>query len=166
MARRCCCLMSKLGPCALNRLAAWMLSALKEPWHKPIDSWVLRCFGCASAGGASNSGGAVLRSFFTDEQLAALTAQIDIAKPPGLGYYPLPKAGERFPVNDPQLQPRLTPRPDSDAEFVHGCASHLPGCTFSGSIQVTCLVAPFQVQSKPQNTGVLKWTMLTKCQHH
>lgn len=73
-----------------------------------------------AAGGASNSGGAVLRSFFTDGQLTALTSQIDVSAPPGLGYYPLPKAGERFPINDPQLQPRLTPRPDSDAEFLHG----------------------------------------------
>jgi D-ribulokinase len=62
----------------------------------------------------------VLRSFFTDEQLAALTSQIDLSAPPGLGYYPLPKVGERFPVNDPRLQPRLTPRPDSDAKFLHG----------------------------------------------
>lgn len=77
----------------------------------------------------------MLRSFFTDEQLAALTAQIDISAPPGLGYYPLPKAGERFPVNDPQLQPRLTPRPDSDAKFLHGCASHRPCCTFSKTVQ-------------------------------
>lgn len=73
-----------------------------------------------NAGGASNSGGAVLRSFFTDTQLAELTARIDIAASPGLDYYPLPRPGERFPVNDPELPPRMKPRPESDVEFLHG----------------------------------------------
>lgn len=38
----------------------------------------------------------------------------------GLGYYPLPKAGERFPVCDPAMEPVLHPRPDNDAEFLQG----------------------------------------------
>jgi len=33
---------------------------------------------------------------------------------------PLPAVGERFPINDPQLAPRLTPRPADDAAFLHG----------------------------------------------
>ena len=72
------------------------------------------------AGGASNAGGAVLRQFFDDRQLAALSEQIDPAVASPLDYLPLPKPGERFPVNDPQLAPRLTPRPADDAEFLHG----------------------------------------------
>jgi len=28
--------------------------------------------------------------------------------------------GERFPINDPELEPRLSPRPTNDAEFLHG----------------------------------------------
>jgi xylulokinase len=28
--------------------------------------------------------------------------------------------GERFPINDPNLTPRLTPRPDNPVEFLHG----------------------------------------------
>jgi len=77
------------------------------------------------AGGASNAGGAVLRQFFDDRALAALSGKIDplIASP--LDYVPLPKAGERFPVNDPQLSPRLTPRPSDDAEFLHGLLESL-----------------------------------------
>ena len=63
------------------------------------------------AGGASNTGGAVLKEFFTGEQLKDLSAQIDPDQPSGLDYYPLIKPGERFPVNDPNLEPRLTPRP-------------------------------------------------------
>ena len=37
-----------------------------------------------------------------------------------LDYYPLCKAGERFPINDPLLNPRLTPRPDDDRVFFQG----------------------------------------------
>lgn len=71
-------------------------------------------------GGASNTGGAVLRHFFTDPQLASLSSQIDADKASKLNYYPLLKPGDRFPTNDPQLQPKLEPRPDNDLEFLHG----------------------------------------------
>lgn len=71
-------------------------------------------------GGASNTGGAVLRQYFSNEQLQQLTQQMDISKSSGLAYYPLTKPGERFPVNDPQLQPQLEPRPADDALFLHG----------------------------------------------
>lgn len=72
------------------------------------------------AGGASNAGGAVLRQFFDNRQLEALSAQIDPDATSPLDYIPLPAVGERFPVNDPHLAPRLTPRPADDAAFLHG----------------------------------------------
>jgi sugar (pentulose or hexulose) kinase len=72
------------------------------------------------AGGASNSGGAVLRMFFSDAELQSLSRKIDAKRPSGLDYYPLPKPGERFPINDPLYSPRLTPRPDDPAHFLHG----------------------------------------------
>jgi sugar (pentulose or hexulose) kinase len=77
------------------------------------------------AGGASNAGGAVLRQFFDDRTLAALSEKIDPTVASPLDYVPLPKAGERFPVNDPALSPRLTPRPADDAEFLHGLLESL-----------------------------------------
>ncbi|HQS82552.1 MAG TPA: FGGY-family carbohydrate kinase [Thiobacillus sp.] len=77
------------------------------------------------AGGASNSGGAVLRQFFDDRHLAALSKRIDPAVASPLDYVPLPKPGERFPLSDPQLSPRLTPRPADDAEFLHGLLESL-----------------------------------------
>ena len=40
--------------------------------------------------------------------------------PTGLDYYPLARPGERFPVNDPHFQPRLTPRPADDRVFFQG----------------------------------------------
>ena len=77
------------------------------------------------AGGASNAGGAVLRQFFDDRTLAALTERIDPTVASLLDYIPLPRTGERFPLNDPGLAPRLTPRPADDAEFLHGLLENL-----------------------------------------
>ncbi|MBS1172788.1 MAG: putative sugar kinase, family, partial [Proteobacteria bacterium] len=77
------------------------------------------------AGGASNAGGAVLRQFFDDRQLAALSERIDPAVASPLDYLPLSRPGERFPVNDPALAPRLAPRPADDAEFLHGLLESL-----------------------------------------
>jgi D-ribulokinase len=70
------------------------------------------------AGGASNSGGAVLALFFTADEIRDTSARIEPNHPTGLDYYPLPSRGERFPVNDPSLEPRMTPRPADEALFL------------------------------------------------
>jgi sugar (pentulose or hexulose) kinase len=80
--------------------------------HKLGDLWLV--------GGASNTGGAVLRHFFTDAELANYSTQIDPAQESLLDYYPLLKKGDRFPINDPNLPPRLEPRPADSVEFLHG----------------------------------------------
>lgn len=72
------------------------------------------------ASGASNAGGGVLRQHFTSQQLAELSRHIDPERDSPLDYYPLPRPGERFPVADPGLLPRLEPHPANDAEFLHG----------------------------------------------
>jgi sugar (pentulose or hexulose) kinase len=69
-------------------------------------------------GGASNSGAGVLRQCFSDGQLAELSRQIDPERPTGLKLRPLPRRGERFPDDDPTLEPILGPRPCSDALFL------------------------------------------------
>ncbi|NMG23074.1 FGGY-family carbohydrate kinase, partial [Brasilonema bromeliae] len=71
-------------------------------------------------GGASNTGGAVLQQFFTKSELESLSCEIDESKVSELDYYPLLKSGERFPINDSNLLPRLEPRPASNVEFLHG----------------------------------------------
>ena len=76
------------------------------------DNWLV--------GGASNSGGAVLREYFSDEQMRNLSESINPNVATGLDYYPLLSAGERFPVNDANLQPKLSPRPKDDTLFFHG----------------------------------------------
>ena len=72
------------------------------------------------AGGASNTGGAVLKHFFSSGELENLSAQIDPSKLTNLDYYPLLAPGERFPINDPHLSPRMKPRPNNTAKFLHG----------------------------------------------
>lgn len=78
--------------------------------HRIGDSWL--------AGGASNSGGAVIAQFFTPGRVDELTPLLNPREPTGLDYYPLPQPGERFPVCDPRLAPRLEPRPARDATFL------------------------------------------------
>lgn len=72
------------------------------------------------AGGASNTGGAVLAHYFSNEELQALTPALQPDSPTGLDYYPLLKPGERFPFNDPHLSPRLEPRPEEAVLFLQG----------------------------------------------
>ena len=66
--------------------------------HRLDDKWLV--------GGASNTGGAVLREIFTDEELVKLSEHINPTEPSPLDYYPLKTAGERFPVADPNMAPR------------------------------------------------------------
>jgi D-ribulokinase len=80
--------------------------------HRIGDQWL--------AGGASNSGGVVLGQYFSNEEIVRLSALIDPTVPTGNEYYPLPKAGERFPINDPNFAPRLSPRPAQDQVFLQG----------------------------------------------
>jgi sugar (pentulose or hexulose) kinase len=72
------------------------------------------------AGGASNTGGAALLAHFTAEEMDRLTPQLTPDEPTGLDYYPLPKPGERFPIADPNLAARITPRPAEPLRFFQG----------------------------------------------
>src|ERR1700722_7265008 len=70
------------------------------------------------AGGASNTGGKVIEQFFPRDRLAELSVGMKPENPTGLSYYPLLKNGERFPINDPKLPPRLEPRPEDETTFL------------------------------------------------
>ncbi|MBZ9906808.1 FGGY-family carbohydrate kinase [Mesorhizobium sp. BR115XR7A] len=78
--------------------------------HRLGDTWL--------AGGASNSGGKVLARHFPLARIIELSAMIDPATETGLDYYPLATSGERFPIADPALPPRLVPRPADDADYL------------------------------------------------
>lgn len=76
--------------------------------HKLGNFWL--------AGGASNSGGAVLAHYFSQQQMDALTPRLKPHKPTGLSYYPLLQAGERFPVCDANFAPQMEPKASSELE--------------------------------------------------
>lgn len=80
--------------------------------HRLGDLWLV--------GGASNTGGGALAQCFSGAELAALSARIDPDRASTLDYYPLVGTGERFPIHDPDLAPRLTPRPACDVAYLHG----------------------------------------------
>lgn len=96
-------------------------------------------------GGASNTGGTVLRQHFSNDQLQALSEHLQPETPTRLDYYPLPDTGERFPVCDPQLQPNLSPRPDDDVVFLQGILESMARIEKAGYKALADLGAP-QVQ--------------------
>jgi sugar (pentulose or hexulose) kinase len=102
--------------------------------HRLGDDWLV--------GGASNSGGAVLRQYFTDTDIARLTRRLRPGEPTGLDYYPLPGRGERFPVNDPDLEPGLAPRPPEDARFFQGILEGIARIEVRGYRRLAELGAP------------------------
>ena len=79
--------------------------------HKLFGNWL--------SGGASNTGAAILLDFFNHEYIEELSKQINPHKSTGLNLLPLLNPGERFPVDDPHLQPKLEPRPVSDSLYLH-----------------------------------------------
>ena len=79
--------------------------------HKIFGNWL--------SGGASNAGGAILLDFFNKEYIKELSKQINPYKSTGIDLLPLSKKGERFPIDDPHLQPKLEPRPVSDSLYLH-----------------------------------------------
>lgn len=109
-------------------------------------------------GGASNSGGAVLRHFFSDQQLQQLSARIDPLSDAGLDYYPLPSAGERFPINDPQYPPRMHPRPADDAHFLHGLLQGMARIERLGYQRLHQLGTPFPNIIKTTGGGAVNRT--------
>lgn len=94
------------------------------------------------AGGASNSGGGALLQYFTAERIQALTPLLDPDHPTGLDYYPLSAPGERFPVSDPQLAPRTTPRPKDDARFLQALMEGIAAVEARGYRRLAQLGAP------------------------
>lgn len=122
--------------------------------HRLLGNWL--------AGGASNTGGAVLLSHFTADEISALSATIDPAKPTDLNYYPLPKKGERFPFNNPELKPRLTPRPDGPATFLQGMFEGIASIEAQGYALLEKLGAPSlnSVRSMGGGAKNMQWTAI------
>lgn len=122
--------------------------------HRLWDRWL--------AGGASNSGGRVLLEFFTPEAMAALTPALDPDSPTGLDYYPLPAPGERFPVADPALAPRLSPRPADDARFFQALLEGIAAIEAQGYRRLAELGAPEPTRIRSVGGGAANpaWTRI------
>jgi D-ribulokinase len=103
--------------------------------HRLGDYWL--------AGGASNSGGAVLRRYFLAAEIERLSARVQPDKPTGLDYYPLSAPGERFPEYNPALPPRLEPRPADDAVFFQGMLEGIAAIERRGYRLLETLGAPW-----------------------
>ncbi len=113
-------------------------------------------------GGGSNSGGAVLRQFFTDAQMAELMPRLQPARRTCLEYYPLPAPGERFPLCDPVLPPRLTPRPVDDVKFFQGLLEGIARIERRGYQLLAELGAPWPTSLRSVGGGARNaaWTTL------
>jgi len=75
------------------------------------DDWI--------CGGASNAGCGILSKFFSDLEIKELSRQINPSENTSLDLLPLNSKGERFPVNNANLEPILGPRPVSDSLYLH-----------------------------------------------
>ncbi|HED35906.1 MAG TPA: carbohydrate kinase [Gammaproteobacteria bacterium] len=106
--------------------------------HKLGNFWL--------AGGASNSGGAVLRHYFTSQQIEAFSLLVNPDKPTGLDYYPLIQPGERFPFNNPALEPHLSPRPEKPLDFFQAILEGISQIEQQGYNKLQLLGAPYPSQ--------------------
>ncbi len=102
--------------------------------HRLGDRWLVS--------GASNSGGAVCRAFFSDREMARLTPELRPDEPTGLDYYPLTRPGERFPLNDSALAPRMSPRPAEPARFFQAILEGIARIEQTGYRRLQSLGAP------------------------
>ncbi|KRB21304.1 MULTISPECIES: FGGY-family carbohydrate kinase [Mesorhizobium] len=102
--------------------------------HRLGDAWL--------AGGASNSGGKVLAEHFPLARIIELSAAIDPTTETGLDYYPLSTPGERFPIADPTLRPRLAPRPADDTDYLKAMLEGMAAIEALGYRRLAELGAP------------------------
>ena len=79
--------------------------------HRVSGNWI--------CGGASNAGCGILSKFYSDSEIKELSRQINTSKDTSLNLLPLNSKGERFPINNPYLEPILGPRPVSDSLYLH-----------------------------------------------
>lgn len=122
--------------------------------HRLGDRWL--------AGGASNSGGAVLLDHFSTAELDQLTPLLDPARQTGLDYYPLRRPGERFPVADPELPPRMTPRPPEPVRFFQAMLEGMAAIEAEGYALLARLGAPYprSVRSVGGGARNAPWTAI------
>ncbi|MER9586613.1 FGGY-family carbohydrate kinase [Mesorhizobium sp. M0276] len=122
--------------------------------HRLGNAWL--------AGGASNSGGKVLAQHFPLARIIELSAAIDPTTTTGLDYYPLSTAGERFPIADPALPPRLVPRPTDDADYLQAMFEGIAAIEALGYDRLAELGAPALTSVRSVGGGAANpaWTAI------
>jgi len=113
--------------------------------HKLGDYWL--------AGGASNTGGAVLKHYFSQKQIDEFSEQIKPEQSTALNYYPLIQAGERFPVNDANLQPRLEPKANTQLEYFQGILEGISQIELEGYQKLQQLGTPYPTHVETAGGG-------------
>ncbi|MDX8498541.1 FGGY-family carbohydrate kinase [Mesorhizobium sp. VK4C] len=124
--------------------------------HRLGDAWL--------AGGASNTGGKVLAQHFSLARIIELSAAIDAVTETGLDYYPLASAGERFPIADATLKPRLLPRQESDADYLKAMLEGIAAIEALGYQRLAELGAPrlTSVRSVGGGAANAAWTEIRR----
>jgi len=91
-----------------------------------------------------------------------LWARWEPGQPSPLDYYPLPRPGERFPVADPTLPPRLEPRPADAAAFLHGLLEGMARIETLGYRRLAELGAPYPLRVLTTGGGAINatWTAI------
>jgi sugar (pentulose or hexulose) kinase len=118
---------------------------LKQIVPAPIQAEGVSCHrinGRWLIGGASNTGTGVLTRFFSRAQVDELSRQLNLARDSPYRYRPLLGRGERFPVDDPELEPILEPRPVSDALFLQSILEGISAIELKGWERLRELGAP------------------------
>jgi xylulokinase len=92
--------------------------------HRVNGNWI--------CGGASNAGCGILSKFFSDLEIEELSRQINPLKATSLNLLPLNSKGERFPINNSNLDPILEPRPVSDSLYLHALFEGLANIELKG----------------------------------
>ncbi len=92
--------------------------------HRVCGDWI--------CGGASNAGCGILSEFYSDLEIKELSRQINPTKNTSLNLLPLNSKGERFPINNSNLEPILGPRPVSDSLYLHALFEGLANIELKG----------------------------------
>jgi len=103
--------------------------------HRINGNWI--------CGGASNAGCGILSKFFSDSEIKELSQQINPSKNTFLNLLPLNSKGERFPINDSNLEPILGPRPVSDSLYLHALFEGLANIELKGWQKLNELTGSF-----------------------
>ena len=136
---------SKIGHAVTSLGSTLVIKVIcDEPINDPVHGVYSQPYGKYwLVGGASNTGGAVLNYYFSDEKMLTLSKDLKPNVHTNLNYYPLLEPGERFPINDPNLAPRIEPRVENDALFFQGLLEGMADIEHSGYKLLEELGAPY-----------------------